>query len=144
MFWNVASAREYFTAIMVRWYCAVAHLTGNTGCKNALCWQQCFFSHSIKARGLCYQQPLAAYTSQDACVQQSHATKPYCRNLEVNFEDLLPCYCYATRANSRTKCTQVSQSAFAGKGADLVNCKLITAWYQNSEPVSCGVWVSYR
>jgi len=35
--------------------------------------------------------------------------------------------------------SQVSQSAFAGKGADLVNCKLITTWYQNSEPESCAL-----
>jgi len=98
--------------------------------KYALCWQQCFFSHSIKVRGLWYQQQLlAAYTGtcQDVCVQQSHAAKRFCRNLKLTFEDLLPCYWYATKANSRTIRSQVSQSAFAGKGADLVNCKLIIA-----------------
>jgi len=146
MFWNVASAREWdFTATMVWCYCAVAHLTGNSGCKNALCWQQCFFSHSIKVRDFCYQQQLlTAYACQDVCVQQSHATKCYCCNLKWTFEDLLPCYCYAIKINSRTMRSQVSQPAFAGKGAYLVNCKLITAWYQNSEPDSCAVWVSYR
>jgi len=51
---------------------------------------------------------------------------------------------YATKANSRTMRSQVSQSAFVGKGADFVNCKLITAWYQSSEPDSCALWVSYR
>jgi len=40
--------------------------------------------------------------------------------------------------------SQVSQPAFVGKGADLVNWKLITAWYQNSEPDSCVLWKSYR
>jgi len=88
--------------------------------KYALCWQQCFFSRSVKVRGLCYQQQsLAANTCQDVCVQQSHAAKRYCRNLKWTFEDLLPCYCYAAKANSRTVIF-----IFAGKGADLVNCKL--------------------
>jgi len=51
--------------------------------KYPLCWQQCFFSHSVKVRGLCYQQQsLAAYTCQDVCFQQSHAAKRYCRNLK--------------------------------------------------------------
>jgi len=112
--------------------------------KYALCWQQRFFSHSIKVCGLCYQQSLAAYTCQDVCVQQSHAAKRYWHNSKWTFEDLLPCYCYATNANSRTVRSQVSQFAFAGKGADLVNCKPITAWYQNSEHDSCALWVSYR
>jgi len=120
-------------------------LEGKLVASFALCWQQGFFSHSIKVRDLCcQQQSLAAYTCQDVCVQQSHAAKPYCSNLKWTFEDLLPCYCYATKANSRTRRSQVSQSAFAGKGADSVNYKLITAWYQNSERDSCALWVSYR
>jgi len=60
---------------------------------------------------------------QDFCVKQTHAAKCFCRNLKWTFEDLLPCYCYATKANSRTIRSQVSQSAFARKGVDLVNCK---------------------
>jgi len=40
--------------------------------------------------------------------------------------------------------SRVSQPAYAGKEADLVKCKLITACYQNSEPDSCAVWMSYR
>ena len=66
------------------------------------------------------------------------------RNLKRIFVDLLPCYCYATKANSRTIRSRLSQLASAGKEANLVNCKLITACYQNSEPGSCAVWVSYR
>jgi len=52
--------------------------------------------------------------------------------------------CYATKANSTTICSRVSQPAYAGKEADLVKCKLITACYQNSEPDSCAVRMSYR
>jgi len=56
----------------------------------------------------------------------------YYRDLKYIFEDLLPCYCYATKAICRTIRSRVSQPASAHK-ADLVNCKLITACYQNSE-----------
>jgi len=101
-------------------------LEGTLVAKFVLCWQECFFSHSIKVRGLYYQLSLAAYTCQDVCVQQLHAAKRYCRKLKRTFENLSPCYCYATKANSRTMRSQVSLSAFAGKAADLVNCKLIT------------------
>ena len=68
----------------------------------------------------------------------------YLRNSKCIFEDLLPCCCYATKANSRTIRSRVSRPATAGKEADQVNCKLITACYQNSEPDSCALWVSYR
>jgi len=39
--------------------------------------------------------------------------------------------------------SQVSKPAPEGIEADLVNCKLVAACYQNSEPDSCAVWVSY-
>jgi len=35
-------------------------LEGTLVAKFVLCWQQCFLSHSIKVRGLCYQQQLLA------------------------------------------------------------------------------------
>ena len=44
----------------------------------------------------------------------------------VNFEPLLPCYCYALKASFKTILPQVSQPAFAGNVADLVNSKLIS------------------
>jgi len=47
----------------------------------------------------------------------------YCGNLS---EPLLPCYCYAIKANFKTILPQVSQPASAGNAADLVNCKLIS------------------
>jgi len=51
--------------------------------KYALCWQQCFFSHSIEVCGLCHQQQsLAAYTCHDVWVQQPHSAKRYRRNLK--------------------------------------------------------------
>ena len=48
------------------------------------------------------------------------------------FENLLPCYCYATKANSITIRSRVSQPASASKEANLVNGKLMTACYQNT------------
>jgi len=63
-------------------------------------------------------------------------------NFKCIFEDLLPCYCYATKANNRTIRSRVSQPASADKEVEKVNCKLITACYQNSEPDSCAVSVS--
>ena len=65
----------------------------------------------------------------------------YDRNFKCTFEDSLPCYCYATKANDRTIRSPVSQPAPAGKEADQVNCELIAACYQNSEPDSCAVSV---
>jgi len=44
----------------------------------------------------------------------------YYRNSKYIFEDLLPCYSYATKANSRTIRSRGSQSASAGKEANLV------------------------
>ena len=69
---------------------------------------------------------------------------PYYGDSRCIFEDLLPCYCYATKANSRTIRSRVSQPASASKEANLVNGKLMTACHQNSETDSCAVWVSCR
>jgi len=60
-------------------------------------------------------------------------------DLKCIFENLLSCYCYATKANNKTTRSRASQPASAGKEANLVNCKLITACYQNSQPDSCAV-----
>jgi len=40
------------------------------------------------------------------------------RNSKWTFEDLLPCYCYATKTHSRTTHSLVSQPSSAVKGAD--------------------------
>ena len=63
------------------------------------------------------------------------------RDLQRIFEYLLQCYCYATKANSRTVRSRVSQSASAGKEADLVNRNAhnCTVCYENSEPDLCSV-----
>ena len=92
--------------------------------KNPLRWQQCFFSHRIKLVGsnISFQ---FSHRATDVCVQQSHAG---CSKTPtaVNFEPLLPCYCYAIKANFKTILPQLSQPASAGNVADLVNCKLIS------------------
>jgi len=68
-----------------------------------------------------YQQSLPrCITCQDVCVQQSNAQKLISyRNLKWTLEDLLPCYCYTIKINSRTIRLQVWQPASAGKGADM-------------------------
>ena len=57
---------------------------------------------------------------KDVCVQQLHHMRQngsYC-NLKWTFDDMLPYYCDATKANSRTIPSRLSQPAFASKGAD--------------------------
>ena len=43
----------------------------------------------------------------------------YYRNFKWTFEDLLPCYCYCNKSNSRTIRSYVPQPASAGKAADM-------------------------
>jgi len=62
-------------------------------------------------------------------------------DLKCIFEDLLPCYCYETKVNSRKIRSRVSQPASARKESNLVNGKLITARYRNSGPDLCSVSV---
>jgi len=108
-----------------------------------------------RSRGQCLRSPasllaaischcLTAFiTCQNVCNQISHHMRQnaYYHNLKWTLEDLLPCYCYTIKTNSRTICSQVSQPASADKWA---TCTLTTVWHQNSEPGSCAVWVSYR
>ena len=102
--------------------------------KNGLLWQQCFFSHRVNYITANSSHCMATLPATDVCVQQPHAAKR-----------LLPnCCCFAIKVNFSTIGSRVLQFASAGKRADLVSCKLITAWYQNSEPSFCAAWVSYR
>ena len=41
------------------------------------------------------------------------------RNIKQTFADLLPCYCYAIKTNSRTIRSRISQPTSAGKGGDM-------------------------
>ena len=85
---------------------------------NALRWQQCFFSHRIKLVGsntffsfhiVCFfahrdlviaisSRCLAAYLPQMSAFNSHVHQNVNCRN----FEPLLPCYCYAIKANFKT------------------------------------------
>jgi len=63
---------------------------------------------------------LAASPAKGVWGQQSHAEKRINhRNLKWTFEDSLPCYCYATKRNSRTMRLQVSQRESAGDGVEM-------------------------
>ena len=41
------------------------------------------------------------------------------RNIQWTFVDLLPCYCYAIKTNSRKICSRLSQPSSADKGGDM-------------------------
>jgi len=58
---------------------------------------------------------LAAFSAKDVCVQQLQ--NAYYRNW--TFENLLPCYCYATESNDRTIRSQALQPASAGEVAKM-------------------------
>jgi len=66
------------------------------------------------------------------------------RDVKWTFEDLLPCYCYAIKTNSRTTVRDFRNQPLQAKEGTWVNYKLITAWHYICEPDSCAVWVSYR
>ena len=68
-----------------------------------------------------------------------HAAKRLSPSLEVHLRRFVA----MLLLRKQKPISQGSQPAPAGKEADLVNCKLIAACCQNSEPDSCAVWVSY-
>ena len=86
-----------------------------------LLFHSCFFSHSITLRALLLSAVtvLLHYLPKMSMFNSHIRQKAYYHNLKWTFEDLLPCYCYAMKINSRTIHSQVSQSASAGKGADM-------------------------
>ena len=69
-----------------------------------------------KVRGQCYRSPASQLTAvsgtcPDVCVQQSHVAKRQYCNLKWTLEDLLPCYCYTLKTNSKTIRSQIWQPA---------------------------------
>jgi len=73
----------------------------------------CFFSHSIKL--FASSNYFAALLAKMPAFNSHLWKNAHYRNLKLTSEDLLPCYCYAIKSNSRTILSQVSQSASAGK-----------------------------
>jgi len=113
--------------------------------KNALRWQQGFFSHRIKGRGLvtyCNQQSLSRCITCHRCLQQSHAAKRLLPQLEVN----LCCHVTVTqwRPILELSAPKFRNLPLQAVERTCVNCKLKIAWHYNSEPNSCAVWLSYR
>ena len=83
-------------------------------------FRSCFFSHCTKLRGLPLRSHcLAALPSKISAFNSHMQQNAYCRNLKRILEDLLPCYCYSVKINSRTIITQVTQPSSAGKGANM-------------------------
>ena len=105
----------------------------------------CFFSQSINVHGL----PLSACHCLAAlpakmCAFNSLMQQNACyRNIKWTSEDLLPCYCYARKTNSRTIARDFRNTPLQANEGTWVNCKLITTWQFNYESDSCAVWVSY-
>jgi len=66
---------------------------------------------------------VAALPAKTSAFHSYMRQNAYHRNLKCIFEDLLPCYCYTTKVNSRTIRSRVSQPASAGKERAWVNCK---------------------
>jgi len=60
----------------------------------------------------------------------------FCGNIKRTLADLLPCYCYAIKINSRIIRSRLSQPPLQAKEGTWVNCKLITAWHYNCEPMT--------
>jgi len=88
-----------------------------------------------------YQQSLSCcITCQDFCVQRSHAARRRISELEGNMRRFVAMLLLHNKDqqqnNSRTFRSRFSQPAPAGKGADMMNCKLTTAWHENIEPVA--------
>jgi len=92
-----------------------------------------------------YQHSLSrCITCQDVCIHWLHAAKCLSPQLEVHLRSFVAMLLLRNKGHSRTIHLRVSQPASTGKEQTWVNCKLITACYQNSESDSCAVWVSYR
>jgi len=113
-----------------------------------LLFHSSFFSYRIKLRGSLLSAVIVSLHYLLSCHRRLRSTVTCDKTPTIvtffKSEPLLPCDCYAIMTNSRTIRSEVLQPDCAGSGADLVNCKLITAWHQNSEPDSCAVWLSYR
>ena len=91
-------------------------------CTSATTWLTAVSSHCLTT--LPAKMPaFSSYMRQNA----------YHRDLKRSTSSHI-CY-HATKANRRTIRSRVSQPASASKQTDLVNCKLITACYQNSSVV---------
>jgi len=98
--------------------------------KNALYWQQYFFSVftscvSFDTVTYCYKQSLPHCITCYRCLRSTVTMQQNAYRCNLS-EPLLPCYCYAIKANFKTILPQVSQPASVGNVADLVNCKLIS------------------
>ena len=95
----------------------------------------CFFSQSINVRGLplsaCHcLAALSAKTSAFNSLMQQNASH---RNIKWTFADLVPCYCYAIKTNSRTIRSRLSQPTSAGKWRDMSelqtrHCMTLQLW----------------
>jgi len=102
----------------------VGHTRTNNGffkIVEALLQIHSYFSQSLNVRGLplsaCHC--LAALTAK-MCAFNSMMQQNACYlNIKWTFADLLPCYYYAIKTNSRTIRTRLSQPASAGKGRDM-------------------------
>jgi len=90
-------------------------------------------AHQIQMTTICHwmnpPRKCSAYATSYSCLRSTVtcSKRPVYRYLKWIFVDLLPCYCYAIKTNSRTIRSQVSQPSSAGKSG-FSKCKLVIAW----------------
>jgi len=98
----------------------------------------CFFSQSINVCNLplsaCHC--LAALTAKMCAFNRLMQQNACYRDIKWTFADFLPCYCYAMKTNSRTIRSDFRNPPLQAKEETWVNCKLITAWHYNCEPLT--------
>ena len=112
---------------------ATVHKMRFVGC-NAF-FHSCFFSHSIWLRWLL---PSAVTVSLHYLPRYLRSTAT-CGKAPIAVtwsEPLLPHYFCAIKTSIRTIRSQVTHPVSAGNEEALVNCKLITAWYQGRNPLT--------
>jgi len=89
----------------------------------------CFISESINVRDLplsaCHC--LAALPAKTCAFNSLMQQNTYYRNIKWTSADLLPCYCYAIKTNSRITRSRFSHQPLQAKEGAWLNCKLITA-----------------
>jgi len=83
----------------------------------------------------------AAFTAKMCAFNSLMQQNAYYLNIKWTFAELLPCYFYAMKTNSRTIRSRLSQPASARKGGDMCEQQAHHSMtlYCNCEPDSCAV-----
>jgi len=111
----------YTTKKMPKFTATVTKITLSWHTNASFSFMLLFTQYTVKRRGL----PLSTVTvllhyQPNTSAFISHIRQnAFFRNFKWTLEDLLPCYCCATKISSRAIYSKVLQPASAGKGADM-------------------------